>query len=326
MPSVQKLMDPTSDYSNVVASQEQVEEVLGKYGVDEGDTVVFYDDINSLWATRALWTLKFYGHEDVRVMDGGLKKWKQEGRELSTGTPEAKEAEYTASSLGDTSIRVSWSTIASHLGDPGAMVLDTRSPQEFNGEVVHPAVKKAGARAGHIPGSAHLNWVDTVNSDGTFKSVEKLKAMYSDIGVTKDKSIYTLCYTGIRAAHEWFLLKYALGYPDVKVYDGSWVEWANYLFLPAKEENMEDDVDKVATSSQRIESKAEGAVDKAESNAQSIDQLKSQLGQAESRVQSLQSALTKSEETVSSLRTQLMGAYILALVALVLGGISYWKK
>jgi len=214
-------------------SQEKLEELLSNAGVSNDTTVVFYGDNNNWFAAWALWILKYYGHNDVRLLDGGRVKWLADKRELTTEVPSYPKTNYKAKSP-DTSIRAFRDQILSELGRSGLALVDVRSPGEFSGELLAPAnLPQEGAqRGGHIPGAANVPWASAVREDGTFKSAEELKAIYEGKGVTPDKDVIAYCRIGERSSHTWFVLRYLLGYEKVRNYDGSWTEWGSLIGAP----------------------------------------------------------------------------------------------
>ncbi len=214
-------------------SQEKLEELLSNAGVSNDTTVVFYGDNNNWFAAWALWILKYYGHNDVRLLDGGRVKWLADKRELTTEVPSYPKTNYKAKTP-DTSIRAFRDQILSELGRSGLALVDVRSPGEFSGELLAPAnLPQEGAqRGGHIPGAANVPWASAVREDGTFKSAEELKSIYGGKGVTPDKDVIAYCRIGERSSHTWFVLRYLLGYENVRNYDGSWTEWGSLIGAP----------------------------------------------------------------------------------------------
>jgi thiosulfate/3-mercaptopyruvate sulfurtransferase len=205
------------------------EQLLGQSGISNATTVILYGDNNNWFAAWALWQLKVYGHRDVRLMDGGRKKWIAEGRELTTATPKITPATYRASEP-DTSIRAFLPEVMRASSERSAQLVDVRSPQEFTGEILAPpGLPETCQRGGHIPGAKSIPWGKACNEDGTFKSIDELRALYGGAGVTGEQPVIAYCRIGERSSHTWFVLKHLLGYKDVKNYDGSWTEWGNLV-------------------------------------------------------------------------------------------------
>jgi thiosulfate/3-mercaptopyruvate sulfurtransferase len=209
------------------------EALLGGLGIGNETAVVLYGDRNNWFAAYAYWYLKIYGHEDVRVLDGGRQKWIDEARELSTETPARQPATYSASER-DESIRAYRDAVRESLGEAGRALVDVRSPQEYSGDLISPpGYEQEGAqRAGHIPTAQSIPWAQAVRDDGTFKSAEELRELYAGKGVTAEKAVTAYCRIGERSAHTWFVLRELLGYRDVRNYDGSWTEWGNLVDVP----------------------------------------------------------------------------------------------
>jgi thiosulfate/3-mercaptopyruvate sulfurtransferase len=206
------------------------EELLSRSGIGNDTTVILYGDNNNWFATYAFWVLKLYGHADARVMNGGRKKWVDEGRPLVNGVPKVMAVPYRAQSP-DTSIRALRDAVTESLGRKGRGLVDVRSPKEYSGELLAPEnLPQEGAqRGGHIPGAANIPWGQAVREDGTFKSADDLKALYEAQGLTPEKEIIAYCRIGERSSHTWFVLKYLLGYSNVRNYDGSWTEWGSLI-------------------------------------------------------------------------------------------------
>jgi thiosulfate/3-mercaptopyruvate sulfurtransferase len=224
------LQDPVE--RDIVGKQE-FEALLGGLGIGNDTTLILYGDRNNWFAAYAYWYLKIYGHEDVRILDGGRQKWIDEGRELSTETPSPAAVAYTASER-DESIRIYRDDVRESLGAEGRALVDVRSPQEYSGELISPpGYEQEGAqRAGHIPTAQSIPWAQAVRDDGTFKSAEELRALYEGKGITPDKQVAAYCRIGERSAHTWFVLRELLGYGEVRNYDGSWTEWGNLVGVP----------------------------------------------------------------------------------------------
>jgi len=208
------------------------EQLMGRSGISNETALVLYGDRNNWFAAYAYWYLKIYGHEDVRILDGGRQKWIDENREVSTDVPNVQATGYTAKER-DESIRIYRDEMRQSIGGAGELV-DVRSPQEFAGELVAPpGYEQEGAqRAGHIPTAKSIPWAQAVRDDGTFKAADELRELYGAKGVTPDKSVVAYCRIGERSAHTWFVLRELLGYGDVKNYDGSWTEWGNLVDVP----------------------------------------------------------------------------------------------
>jgi thiosulfate/3-mercaptopyruvate sulfurtransferase len=216
-----------------LVEKDEFERLLGGRGIGNGTTLVVYGDKNNWFAAYAYWYLKIYGHEDVRILDGGRQKWIDEGRELTTDLPQVEPASYTARER-DESIRAYRDAVRETIGDEGHALVDVRSPQEFAGELIAPpGYEQEGAqRAGHIPSAASIPWASAVRDDGTFKSADELRELYGGKGVTGDKAVTAYCRIGERSAHTWFVLRELLGYENVRNYDGSWTEWGNLVDVP----------------------------------------------------------------------------------------------
>jgi thiosulfate/3-mercaptopyruvate sulfurtransferase len=209
------------------------EELLSSRGIANDTMVVFYGDKNNWWACYAFWVFKLFGHEKCVVMNGGRQKWIAENRPLSKDVPNYPRTNYVAKDRDDKTIRAFRDQVMQHvaMGNP---LVDVRSPQEYTGELLHmPGYPQEGAlRGGHIPGAKNIPWAKAVREDGTFKSAEELKALYEQYGITPDKDVVAYCRIGERSSHTWFVLKYLLGYPKVRNYDGSWTEWGNLVGAP----------------------------------------------------------------------------------------------
>jgi thiosulfate/3-mercaptopyruvate sulfurtransferase len=208
------------------------EKLMGESGIGNDTTVILYGDNNNWFAAWAFWQLKVYGHKDVRLMDGGRKKWLAEGRELSTDPPRVTATSYKAKDA-DYSIRAFLPEVTKASSERAAQLVDVRSPQEFSGEILAPpGLPETCQRGGHIPGAKSIPWGKACNEDGTFKSVEELRALYGGSGITGEKPVIAYCRIGERSSHTWFVLRYLLGYQRVKNYDGSWTEWGNLVAAP----------------------------------------------------------------------------------------------
>jgi thiosulfate/3-mercaptopyruvate sulfurtransferase len=207
-------------------------ELFGSNGISSEHTVVLYGDRNNWFAAYTYWYLKYYGHGNVRLMDGPREKWIAEGRPTTTEPPRHAAAVFRARH-GDDAIRAKRHEVLAAL-DNGTRLVDVRSPQEYSGELIAmPGYEQEGAqRAGHIPGAASIPWAQAVTENGTFKSADDLRALYEGKGVLNGEPIIAYCRIGERSAHTWFVLHELLGKGDVKNYDGSWTEWGNLVNVP----------------------------------------------------------------------------------------------
>jgi thiosulfate/3-mercaptopyruvate sulfurtransferase len=216
-----------------LVEKDEFEQLMASRGIGNDTTLVVYGDKNNWFAAYAYWYLKIYGHEDVRILDGGRQKWIDEARELTTDLPQVGKAAYSARER-DESIRAYRDAVRETIGDAGHALVDVRSPQEFAGDLIAPpGYEQEGAqRAGHIPSAASIPWATAVRDDGTFKSADDLREIYGAKGVTGDKTVTAYCRIGERSAHTWFVLRELLGYENVRNYDGSWTEWGNLVGVP----------------------------------------------------------------------------------------------
>ncbi len=206
--------------------------VLGSRGISRETTVVIYGDKSNWWASYALWVFTLFGHEDVRLLDGGRAKWIAEGRELTRDVPTATPVDYPVVERHDSPIRAFKDDVLAHLGQP---LIDVRSPGEFSGELLHmPDYPQEGAmRGGHIPGAKSVPWARAANDDGTFKSRADLEAIYlTEQGLVPEDEVVAYCRIGERSSHTWFVLTHLLGFEAVRNYDGSWTEWGNAVRVP----------------------------------------------------------------------------------------------
>jgi len=216
-----------------ILSQADFENLLASSGVSNDTTLVLYGDNNNWFAAWGFWQAKIYGHKDVRILDGGRKKWLAEGREVITDVPTYQRAQYKASGP-DLSLRAFLAQVQDHSRNRLPLV-DVRSPQEFTGEILAPpGLPETCQRGGHIPNARNIPWGKAANDDGTFKSHEELKALYGGEGIDGTRPIVAYCRIGERSSHTWFVLKYLLGYQNVTNYDGSWTEWGNLVGAPVE--------------------------------------------------------------------------------------------
>ena len=209
------------------------EALLGKNGIANDTTVVFYGDRNNWYATYAYWLFKYYGHPDVRVMNGGRAKWEAEGRPMTREVPTYPEATYTAQEP-DERIRAYRDDVLRQVKSGAPALVDVRSLPEYTGEVLHMAgyAQEGAQRGGHVLGAKSIPWATAANEDGTFKSPEQLREIYAGKDITPDKNVIAYCRIGERSSHTWFVLRELLGYPDVRNYDGSWTEWGSMVGVP----------------------------------------------------------------------------------------------
>ncbi len=216
-----------------LASKEEIEGLLGGSGVGNDTTVILYGDNNNWFAAWAFWQLKYYGHSDVRLMNGGRAKWEAEGRPMTTEAPSHAATTYTASE-GDQSIRAYRDQVLALVNAGSISLVDVRSPAEFSGELLAPpaAPQEGSQRGGHIPGASSIPWGQAVDEDGTFKSADALRELYGAQGIDGSKETIAYCRIGERSSHTWFALTQLLGFENVRNYDGSWTEWGSIVGAP----------------------------------------------------------------------------------------------
>ena len=215
-----------------IATREEFSGLLSTSGIGADTTIVLYGDNNNWFAAWAYWQLKLYGHEPVKLLNGGRKYWLDHNLPLSTEVPSYPATGYQVGAP-DFSLRAFRDDILPRLGDPQLVLVDVRSPAEYNGEVIAPpGMTETAQRAGHIPGAASIPWAQTVREDGTFKSPEDLAALYAARGITADKDVIAYCRIGERSSHSWLVLHELLGFERVRNYDGSWTEWGSLIGVP----------------------------------------------------------------------------------------------
>ena len=217
-----------------------LEKLLGASGISNDTTILLYGDNNNWFAAYAFWQLKYYGHNDIRLINGGRKKWLEEKRPLTKEAPNVTPTTYHVSHI-DESLRARKEDVFTVLktDKPGRLV-DVRSVDEFIGKIIAPpGMTETAQRAGHIPNAANIPWSQAANEDGTFKSFDELKNLYHAKGVTGTDEVIAYCRIGERSSHTWFVLKYLLGYEKVRNYDGSWTEWGNLIGVPIVNETRE---------------------------------------------------------------------------------------
>jgi thiosulfate/3-mercaptopyruvate sulfurtransferase len=212
--------------------RKEFEELCSNSGMSNDTTVVLYGDNNNWFAAYAFWQFKYFGHKDVRLMNGGRKKWELEKRPFTTEAPKLQRTTYKAAAP-DESVRARRELVFKAVDGKNAYLVDVRSPDEFTGKVIAPpGMTETAQRGGHIPGAANIPWSKAVAEDGTFKSYDELAALYGAQGVKGDKETVAYCRIGERSSHSWFALKYLLGFDKVRNYDGSWTEWGNLVDAP----------------------------------------------------------------------------------------------
>ncbi len=216
-----------------LASKEEIEQLLGSSGIGNDTTVILYGDNNNWFAAWAFWQLKYYGHADVRLMNGGRAKWEAEGRPMTTDVPAPAAAAYTAGE-GDQSIRAYRDQVLALVNAGSVALVDVRSPAEFSGELLAPpaAPQEGSQRGGHIPGASSIPWGQAVAEDGTFKSADALRELYGGQGIDGSRETIAYCRIGERSSHTWFALTQLLGMENVRNYDGSWTEWGSIVGAP----------------------------------------------------------------------------------------------
>ena len=229
---VNDLNDPvTRDYLD----QGRFQELLRGLGINEGDTIVLYGDKNNWWATYALWVFELFGIPDLRIMDGGRARWEEEGRPMTEEVPSLAPGNIQVGQRNDAAIRAFREDVMAHV-ERGGQLVDVRSPEEFRGERMHmPDYPNEGAlRGGHIPGARNVPWSRAVDPDThLFLPADELRAIYQEEqGVDGEKEVISYCRIGERSSHTWFVLRYLLGYEQVRNYDGSWTEWGNLVRAP----------------------------------------------------------------------------------------------
>ena len=217
-----------------ILPQDAFERLMAESGIGNDTTIVLYGDNNNWFAAWAFWQLKIYGHQDVRIMNGGRNKWIAENRELSTDVPKPPHTRYRASQP-DLSLRAFLPQVQDALKRGDVPLVDVRSSKEFTGEILSPpGLAETCQRGGHIPGARNIPWSRACNDDGTFRSGDELKRIYASEGIDGSKPVVAYCRIGERSSHTWFVLKYLLGYRDVTNYDGSWTEWGNLVGAPVE--------------------------------------------------------------------------------------------
>jgi thiosulfate/3-mercaptopyruvate sulfurtransferase len=216
-----------------IPTKAEWEALLSRSGISNNTTVVLYGDNNNWFAAFAYWLFKLYGHDDVRLINGGRKKWLDEGRQQTQDVPSVSRTTYTAKDANPR-LRAFRDDVAKTLDNNSKSLVDVRSPGEFSGELLAPEnLPQEGAqRGGHVPGAQNIPWATAVAPDATFKSASELRNIYSGKGIVRDRETIAYCRIGERSAHTWFVLHELLGFPNVRNYDGSWTEWGSLIGVP----------------------------------------------------------------------------------------------
>ncbi|EFW93711.1 thiosulfate sulfurtransferase [Haladaptatus paucihalophilus DX253] len=219
-----------------ILEKDDFEDLLGGHGIAEDTTVVLYGDNSNWFAAYAYWQFTYYGHRDVRLLDGGRDYWLENGFPTTDEVPSYPEVDYDARGPFE-GIRAYRDDVEKAI-DRGVPLVDVRSPEEFSGEILAPpGLQETAQRGGHVPGASNISWAATVNDDGTFKSAEELRDLYESEGVTNDQQVVAYCRIGERSSIAWFALSELLGYDNVANYDGSWTEWGNLVDAPIETGN-----------------------------------------------------------------------------------------
>jgi len=215
-----------------LVSAENLARILGQSGIGPDTRILLYGDNNNWFAAYAYWALKYYGHDNVQLLNGGRVKWEAEGRPYTTEVPSYPATDYRFQGSPREDIRAYRDQVLERIGKAG--LVDVRSPREFSGELLAPEnLPQEGAqRGGHIPTAVNIPWATAVNEDGTFKSSDQLEEIYGGRGISADREVVAYCRIGERSAHTWFVLTELLGYPKVRNYDGSWTEWGSSIRVP----------------------------------------------------------------------------------------------
>ncbi|MCG1004545.1 MULTISPECIES: sulfurtransferase [Halobacterium] len=214
-----------------ILEQDDFEDLLGSHGITEDSTVVLYGDNSNWFAAYAYWQFKYYGHDDVRLLDGGREFWVEHDYPTTDEAPDFSEQTYEAGGPRE-SIRAYRDDVEKAI-DRGVPLVDVRSPEEFSGEVLAPpGLQETAQRGGHIPGAKNISWAAVTNDDGTFKTSDELEALYAEEGIDGDGTTVAYCRIGERSSVAWFALHELLGYDDTVNYDGSWTEWGNLVDAP----------------------------------------------------------------------------------------------
>ena len=217
-----------------IVNKTQFEELMSRNGITSDSEVILYGDFNNWFAAFVFWIFKYYGHEKVKIMNGGRKKWELEKKTYTKDEPQIQKTKYISQPPNE-GVRAYLFDVKRAVDRKDTVLVDVRSPKEFSGEITAPPEypMEHAQRGGHIPGANNIPWASAVNdADGTFKAVDELRKIYESKGVTPERDVICYCRIGERSSHTWFVLKYLLGYPQVRNYDGSWTEWGNMIGNP----------------------------------------------------------------------------------------------
>jgi len=219
-----------------IINKRQFEDLMSKFGATSNTELILYGDFNNWFAAFAFWVFRYYGHDKMKLMNGGRKKWEMEKRvyTLENPTLPSNSSKYSARPP-DEGVRAYLPDVKRAMEKAEAVLVDVRSPKEFSGEITAPPEypMEHAQRGGHIPGAINVPWAQVINeTDGTFKNTKEISSIYHSKGITPDKEVISYCRIGERSSHTWFVLKYLLGYPSVRNYDGSWTEWGNMIGNP----------------------------------------------------------------------------------------------
>ncbi len=221
-----------------ILEKDDFEELLGSHGISEDDTVVLYGDNSNWFAAYAYWQFKYYGHDDVKLLDGGREYWLENGYPTTDEQPDFSETEYDAAGPRE-NIRAYREDVEKAI-ERGVPLVDVRSPEEYRGEVLAPpGLQETAQRGGHIPGAKNISWAAVTNDDGTFKDPDELEELYAEEGITGEETTVAYCRIGERSSVAWFALHELLGYEDAVNYDGSWTEWGNLVSAPIEKGEAE---------------------------------------------------------------------------------------
>ena len=219
-----QITDTSYAYGGMMPTRTHVEQLLGRHGISPSDTIVIYDRNAACDAARLWWILRFYGHQHIKLLNGGLNAWESEGHHLSTEYPQPEPGEYRFLSAADSTIHASYPMVKANINNPDIILIDTRGSEEFNGKL-----KDGAARGGHIEGAINLDWSTAVDYAGThrFLDADQLKVNFLAVGIREQTPVITYCHSGVRSAHTYFVLSELLGYRNIRNYDGSWIEWSH---------------------------------------------------------------------------------------------------